>query len=367
MSSEEEDNNPHYPKPQKGDKQNAKSYPAQAEETTELDNENDEEDDQNIQDNEAIASQRTGVVISVVNPQLKDGGMMQKKYTDYEVSGQDKHGSFSVRRRYKEFNELRAKLVENWPGFFIPPIPEKKSTGNTDPTFVKQRLHALHHFIERCGKMPHIYYSQEMQHFIRADNFTKTLATVKTLTPTAMYQRNKEFFAEYDKELNDKVQKSLKKYFETLEKTLKFFDSFRNNAKNMQAIRPKFKSLKAHFMKYAVSDYKNKLKGQEIKKAVDDKCKEYQKAEKEDDLTEFLRNIKDLQLDLRSFSLIKNDLDDMKKNVEKIKKKQEEANKNLTKVRSMEANEVKDGMFKKISKAEMITKLEKEIEEVNCG
>ncbi len=362
MSSEEEDNNPHYPSPQKGDKQNAKP---QIEETTELDNDQEDDEDQNLQDNnEAIAKQRTGVVVTVGNPLLKDGGMMQKKFTDYEVSGQDKHGSFSVRRRYKEFNQLRAKLVENWPGFFIPPIPEKKSTGNTDPTFVKQRQHALNHFMERCGRMPHIFYSQEMQHFIRADNFTKVLATVKTLTPTAMYQRNKEHFAEYDKELNDKVQKSLKKYFETLDKTLKFFESFRNNAKTMQAIRPKFKSVKAHFMKYAVSDYKNKLKGTEAKAVVDAKCKEYQKAEKEDDLSEFLRNLKDLQLDLSSFSQIKGDLEEMKKSVDKIKKKQEEANKNLTKVRSMEANEVKDGMFKKVSKAEMITKLEKEIEEV---
>ena len=179
-----------------------------------------------------------------------------------------------------------------------------------------------------------------------------------------MYQRNKEHFTEYDKELTEKVQKSVKKYFQTLESTIKFFQKFRANAKNMQAIRPKFKSLKTHFMKYAVSDYKNKLKGAENKKAVEDKFKEYQKLEKEDDLTDFLRSMKDLELDLTSFLLIKNDLEVMKVNVEKIKKKQEEANKSLTKVRSMEANEVKDGMFKKVSKNEMIQKLEKEISDV---
>lgn len=363
MSSEEEDVNPTVKKG--AEKQTAKP---QQDESPELENdtEQDDDEDQNIQDsNDVISKQITGVAVGVTNPLLKDGGTFHKKFTDYEVSGTDKFGAFVVRRRYTEFNELRAKLVENWPGFFIPPIPEKKSTGNTDPKFVQQRLHALNHFMERCGRMPHIFYSQELQMFVRAtDNFSKALAGVKTLTPTAMYQRNKEHFAEYDKELNDKVQKSLKKYFTTLESTLKFFTKFRANAKNMQLIRPKLKSLKTHFMKYAVSDYKNKLKGPEAKKVVDDKFKEYQKVEKDDDLTQFLANIKDLQLDLSSFSMIKNDLEDMKKQVEKIKKKQEEANKTLTKVRSMEAGEVKDGMFKKIGKNEMIAKLEREVEEV---
>lgn len=360
-SSEGEDNKP----TSKGT-----NYPAKpkVEETTELENDQDdeEEEEQNIKEgSDAISKQFTGVYVQIRNPQLKDGGAFSKKFTDYEVAGNDKHGQFSVRRRYKEFNELRAKLVDNWPGFFIPPIPEKKSTGNTNPDFVNQRQHALNHFMSRCGRMPHIFYSQEMQYFVRStDNFSKNLAQIKPLTPTAMFQRNKEHFTEYDKELTEKVQKSVNKYFQTLESTIKFFQKFRSNAKNIQLIRPKFKSLKTHFMKYAVSDYKNKLKGVENKKFVEDRFKEYQKLEKEDDLTELLRSMKDLELDLTSFLLIKNDLEVMKLNVEKIKRKQEEANKSLTKVRSMEANEVKDGMFKKVSKNEMIQKLEKEITDV---
>lgn len=364
MSSEEEDTNPKL-------KTVDKPAPAkqQVEETTELDNDNDQDDeeDQHIQaGSEAISKQFTGVSIVVQNPQLRDAGTFQKKYTDYEVTGKDKHGQFSVRRRYKEFNELRAKLVENWPGFFIPPIPEKKSTGNTDPQFVKQRQHALNHFMARCGRMPHIFYSQEIQLFLRsAGDVSKALASIKVLTPTAMYLRNKEHFAEYDKPITDKVEKSVKKYFSTLDATIKFFQRFRTNAKNMQFIRPKFKGLKAHFMKYAISDYKNKLKGAEVKKAVEDKCKEYQRLEKEDDLTDFLRNMKDLELDLTSFAAIKTDIEDIKRNIERLKKKQEEANKSLTKFRSMESAEVKDGMFKKVNKTEMIAKLEKEIEEVS--
>jgi hypothetical protein len=124
MSSEEEDRNP---KTKDNTKPGQKPEKVE-EETTELekDDEYDDEEDKNLKDNDtAIKMQLTGINIKVDNPQLKDGGAFAKKYTVYDVTGSDKHGAFSVKRRYNEFNELREKLVLNWPGYFIPPIPEK--------------------------------------------------------------------------------------------------------------------------------------------------------------------------------------------------------------------------------------------------
>lgn len=364
MSSEEEDRNP---KAKEQTKPGQKPEKVE-EETTELDRdeEYDEEEDKNIRDNDnAINTQLTGITVKVDNPQLKDGGAFSKKYTVYDVIGKDKHGEFRVKRRYNEFNELRAKLLENWPGYFIPPIPEKKSTGNTTPEFVKQRQHMLNHFMERCAKMPHIFYSNELQQFLRysGSDLGKHLASIKALTPTQMYERNKELFPEYDKELTEKVEKSVKKYFQTLESTIKFFNKFRANAKNLYAFRSKFKSLKTQFTKYAINDYKNKLKGDEVKKSVEDQFKEYQRIEREDDLSNFLQSLKDLELDLTSFFSIKEDMKKVLLNIDRIKKKQEEANRTLAKVRSQESEEVKDGLFKKMSKSEMVARLEKEIEE----
>lgn len=363
MSSDEEDHNPKY--------QESKVQPGNMpskleEETTELEKEEayDEEEDKNLQEhNEAIKRQLTGIVVKVDNPQMKDGGTFGKNFTVYDVSGSDRNGTFNAKRRYNEFNELRKKLVENWPGFFIPPIPEKKATGNTNPEFVKQRQHMLNHFMVRCGKMQHIFYSEEMQMFLRytGGDLVKALSGIKVLTPTQMYERNKALFPEYDKDLTDKVERSVKKYFSTLESTIKFFNKFRAIAKNMYGYRSKFKLLKSQFIKYAVNDYKNKLKGDEYKKQVDETFKDYQRTEREDDLASFLRSLKDLELDLNSFFNIKEDLKRIRISIEKITKKQQEAQTNLVKVRSYESEEIKDGLFKKVSKTDMIKRLEQEI------
>lgn len=363
MSSDEEEYNP---TAKKADgKQPTKQ--AAVEENTELDKEEeqyDEEEEKNLRDNDsAIKKQRTGIIIKVDNPTIKDAGAFSKNYTVYDVTGSDKNGSFNVKRRYNEFNELRSKLCDNWPGFFIPPIPEKKSTGNTNPEFVKQRQYSLNHFMMRCAKMPHIFYSTEMQDFLRytGGDLGKHLSGLKALNPTQMYARNRELFPEYDRDLNEKVERSVKKYFQTLESTILFFNKFRNNAKALYSFREKFKLLKTNFLKYAINDYKNKLKGDEPKKAVEDKFKDYAGTEKTDDLKDFLRNMKDLELDLKSFVLIKEDMKNVKNTISKIKKKQEEAQKNLAKVRSQESEEVKDGLFKKMTKTERISQLEKEI------
>lgn len=88
-SSEGEDTNP---------KAKGTNYPPakpKVEETTELENDqdDDEEEEQNIKEgSDAISKQFTGVSVQVRNPQLKDGGAFSKKFTDYEVAGNDKHG-----------------------------------------------------------------------------------------------------------------------------------------------------------------------------------------------------------------------------------------------------------------------------------
>lgn len=367
MSSEEEDYNPKYQETsvKPGTKEPAKFE----EENMELDKEEayDEEEDTNLKENDAaIKKQLTGIEVKVDNPQKKDGGTFGKNYTVYDVIGKDRNGSFSVKRRYNEFFELRSKLCQNWPGYFIPPIPEKQSTGNTNPEFVKQRQHMLDHFMSRCGKMLHIFYSDEMQMFLRynGSDLVKSLSSLKCLTPTQMYERNRALFPEYDKDLTDKVERSVKKYFTTLESTIKFFNRFRSIAKSIYGFRAKFKTLKTQFIKYAINDYKNKLKKDEDKKGVDEQFKDYQRTERDDDLIDFLRSMKDLELDLNSFFNIKEDLKRFRATIDKIRKKQEDANKNLSKVRSYESEEIKDGLFKKVSKTEMIRRLENEISEV---
>lgn len=66
----------------------------------------------------------TGIEVEVSNPTITNKKI--GKYVKYDVSGNDKNGNFNCKRRYNAFKELRVKLCENWPGIFIPPLPEKK-------------------------------------------------------------------------------------------------------------------------------------------------------------------------------------------------------------------------------------------------
>lgn len=355
--SDEEDNNP-----QQGVKK------PEFEQNEDLQNDEADEDDDadeytHIQNAKALSA---GVTVHVGNHKEKAGGTFSKKYTVYEVSGSDKKGQFSIDRRYSEFHALRSKLVENWPGYFIPPIPEKKSTGNMEKDFVEKRQHQLNHFMVRCSKMPHIWNSREMEVFLRqsSSDVTKAIEGISKLTPTEMYERNKTLFPEHDKDLSEKVRQSVEKYFLSLDRTVKFFNSFRASAKNLYAQRSKFKILKTHFMRYAINDYKNKLKDEGDKRRIMENCNNYIKMEREDDLSEFLKKLKDLESDLASFYLIKKDIEMITTQIIKTKKRQEEANNNLTKTRSLEGNEVKDGLFKKISKQERLQQLENEITQV---
>ena len=66
----------------------------------------------------------TGIEVAVSNPTVVNKKV--KNYVQYDITGNDKSGNFSCKRRYNAFKELRNKLCENWPGIFIPPLPEKK-------------------------------------------------------------------------------------------------------------------------------------------------------------------------------------------------------------------------------------------------
>jgi hypothetical protein len=55
-----------------------------------------------------------------------------KGFFTYLVSANDSNGPMEVRRRFNDFYYLRESLRKKWPGFYVPPVPEKIITGNKD-------------------------------------------------------------------------------------------------------------------------------------------------------------------------------------------------------------------------------------------
>ncbi|XP_031472872.1 uncharacterized protein LOC116245505 [Nymphaea colorata] len=71
-------------------------------------------------------------IIFVTEPVLQQGPNEKvPPYVTYQVSGQDPHGQFNIRRRFREFLLLRNKLVERFTGMYIPPIPSKRTAAIT--------------------------------------------------------------------------------------------------------------------------------------------------------------------------------------------------------------------------------------------
>lgn len=92
-----------------------------------------------------MEKQPTKIVVS--EPQVFTDSNLP--YVSYLVSGQDSKGPFSIRRRYRDFYLLREKLVERWPGLYVPPISSKKVQGNTEDKFVELRRKFLNYFCEK--------------------------------------------------------------------------------------------------------------------------------------------------------------------------------------------------------------------------
>lgn len=65
------------------------------------------------------------ITIRLTNPTIKDDRFT--KHVCYTIIGEDSKGAFEAQRRYKEFNALQVLFNQQWPGCFIPQIPEKKA------------------------------------------------------------------------------------------------------------------------------------------------------------------------------------------------------------------------------------------------
>ena len=75
----------------------------------------------------------------------------------YKVCGVDKKGTFEVVRRYKEFLIFRALLCKRYPGFFIPPIPEKV-VKNMNQKIIEERCYLLNRFLQNLSQDEYLWH-----------------------------------------------------------------------------------------------------------------------------------------------------------------------------------------------------------------
>jgi len=104
-----------------------------------------------------------------------------------------------LNRRYRDFNALRRKLMERWPGVFIPNIPHKKTVGNTDKEIVGMRIEMINRFLKKLSAIDYLFNSDEMELFLQnSSNVPKTLDNIKEDSYEELLKKYSSVFTDYD-------------------------------------------------------------------------------------------------------------------------------------------------------------------------
>ena len=151
-------------------------------------------------------------------------------YISYTLTGKDIN--IKVSRRYSDFNYLYDELVQRWPGVYIPRIPPKVYTKNTDKEKVKRRMRLLNRFCLQLSSIPYLYNCEETNLFKSvSDDVTNQIYYLSELSIEQILERMKKAFPDYDEdydvfdgiiklnEKNEYIKKSIKN-FETFKKTV---------------------------------------------------------------------------------------------------------------------------------------------------
>lgn len=398
------------------------------EENPELDDVNpyDDEEERILQENKHIAEYaNTKIEVTLGDPVLRSSGAFSKDYIDYAITGTDKKGKFLANRRYKEFELLRTKLEELFPLFFIPSLPEKKAVNNTSPEFVKARQRGLEHFIFRLSRLSHLWYSNEVQHFLRAkDQFTSFMGAVKKPTYQVMYERNRELFADCDAEPSQEQLDLALRQFPMVSHSKLFFNSFKEHTKTLMEGAKKERFLRSKMVSFAVRDYTQKLDQPTAVKKVQEKLSTFKnlmgvppslppaaapnklrKASKADEKPEISQSnfsednkalessqlsasqtgkpsselvdvelfwsnlynrLSGIQSDIEVFCLLEGHFNQNKKEIEEMKSKTHLLNQQYNKLKSQDVAEVREGLFKFKTKDEKLKSLDREEKELQA-
>ncbi|CAD8049159.1 unnamed protein product [Paramecium primaurelia] len=107
------------------------------------------------------------ILVSVRDPTINQN---QDEFVKYNIEGQDNTGNFQIQHRFSEFYQLRSLLAQKWQYCYIPALPQKVVQGNLSQQLIYQRLVMLNHFMKQLSHFKFLWYSKEVQIFLRQQN-----------------------------------------------------------------------------------------------------------------------------------------------------------------------------------------------------
>ena len=123
--------------------------------------------------------------------------------TLYHIKGDCIPKNSEVIRRYRDFDSLYKKLLHNWPGIFLPPIPPKiYFSSSTDKKVIDERTYQLESFLQNSAEMDCI---SECEEFILFLNHQ--------ISDSDLFQTEMKKVAPYDlKKISENYTKYFSKY-----------------------------------------------------------------------------------------------------------------------------------------------------------
>ena len=145
-------------------------------------------------------------------------------FISYTLNGKDIIGKMT--RRYSDFFALYEKLVQRWPGVYIPKIPPKIMTKNTSRKKIKRRMRLLNRFCLNLSEIDYLYNCNETSLFKSNNQDIAILINkIPELTLEETLHRMKEAFPNHNENYDILLGKPkilnfdnfLKKYLKNIE------------------------------------------------------------------------------------------------------------------------------------------------------
>ena len=145
-------------------------------------------------------------------------------FISYTLNG--KNITEKMSRRYSDFFALYEKLLQRWPGVYIPKIPPKLMTKNTSRKKIKTRMRLLNRFCLNLSNIDYLYNSEETNIFKgNSQDIANLINKLPELNLEDLLSRMRDAFPQYNENYDiilgkpkiNEFHNFLKKYLKTIE------------------------------------------------------------------------------------------------------------------------------------------------------
>lgn len=190
------------------------------------------------------------------NPKETEKGVFGQNFITYEVVTE--HFGWSVVRRYSDFDLLRKILVKLYPGFNVPPLPNKKmGTRRFDTDFILKRMKFLELFINSVLENESFKASETLMAFLsyqERDKFENKMKEYANFEPSPYVEEFKTLDSQVTVSHDDGNEKyfiNINKYFKLQAQIMNklntnlrsFYNNLRQATTNLEDIEKNYEIL----------------------------------------------------------------------------------------------------------------------------